>query len=60
MDSQFFFLQLSCFFLFSSLCLLYRYSWQLVMKMDIVFKDRYTEMENVNDNAFLCIEMWCN
>ena len=32
------------FLLFSSLCLLYCYSLQLVMKMDIVFKDRYTEM----------------
>ena len=56
------FFQLSFFFLFSSLCLLYCYSLQLVMKMDIVFKDRYTEMIYdiwYNDNAFLiCIDMW--
>ena len=27
-------------------------------KMDLTFTDRYTEIENVNDNAFLiCIDM---
>ena len=55
-----YFCKLSCFFLFSSLCLLYCYSLQFVIKMGMSFKDRYTKIEKVNDHAFLCIDMWYN
>ena len=51
------------FFIFSSLCLLYCYSLQLVMKTDVQFLKTDIQrwyMIYTNDNAFLiCIDMWC-